>query len=294
MKSAYQSGDPYLAFAKQASAVPQTATKQSHPAERDQYKQCVLATQYGMGAEALAARLKQPTLRARQLLIMHRKVYKQFWDWSDNLYNLTINRNRLNTVFGWQLIVPADLNPRSVRNFPMQANAAEMLRIACILMVKNGIQLCAPIHDAVLIEATEDNIEEQNLDEKISVQARLGKRQAFSRMRGKRNAARGMKLRRASSIEVLKKRAVVAARRAVYQRFLRGRDKSTLSASEKDRVEQQVGRMKYIQTALATRMLPKMRSIEQKRLAGYRAGKSSGTRGGKASKAPGGTSSKKR
>ena len=28
-------------------------------------------------------------------------------------------------------------------------------------MVKNGIQLCAPIHDAVLIEATEDTIEEQ-------------------------------------------------------------------------------------------------------------------------------------
>lgn len=161
MKAAYQSGDPYLAFAKQAGAVPHDATKQSHPNERDQYKQCVLATQYGMGAEALAARLKQPTLRAKQLLAMHRKVYKQFWDWSDNLYNLTINRNRLNTVFGWQLNVPSDLNPRSVRNFPMQANAAEMLRIACILMVKNGIQLCAPIHDAVLIEATEGTIEEQ-------------------------------------------------------------------------------------------------------------------------------------
>lgn len=140
----------------------------------------------------------------------------------------------------------------------------------------------------------ENNLEEQLLDEKISVQARLKKRQAFSRMRGKRNAARGMKLRRASSIEILKKRAVVAARRAVYQRFLRGRDKSSLSAAEKDRVEQQVGRMKYIQTALATKMLPKMRSIEQKRLAGYRSGGSSGTGGGKASKAPGGTKAPKR
>lgn len=161
MKQAYLTGDPYLSFAKQAGAVPQTATKQSHPTERDQYKQCVLATQYGMGSEALAARLKQPTLRAKQLLAMHRKVYKKFWDWSDNLYNITINTNRLNTVFGWQLKIPDDLNPRSVRNFPMQANAAEMLRIACILMVKSGIQLCAPIHDAVLIEATEDTIEEQ-------------------------------------------------------------------------------------------------------------------------------------
>jgi len=161
MKAAYESGDPYLTFAKQAGAVPQTATKRTHPVERSQYKECVLATNYGMGAEALAERIKQPTLRAKQLLAIHRKVYKQFWSWSDNLYNLTINRNRLNTVFGWQLIIPADLNPRSVRNFPMQANAAEMLRIACILMVKSGIQLCAPVHDAVLIEATEETITEQ-------------------------------------------------------------------------------------------------------------------------------------
>jgi DNA polymerase I-like protein with 3'-5' exonuclease and polymerase domains len=161
MKEAYLSGDPYLAFAKQAGAVPKDATKQSHPTERDQYKQCVLATQYGMGAESLAQRLKQPTLRATQLLEMHRKVYRQFWDWSDNVYNHTVNKNRLNTVFGWQINVQQDLNPRSLRNFPMQANAAEMLRIACILMVKREIQLCAPVHDAVLIEATEETIEEQ-------------------------------------------------------------------------------------------------------------------------------------
>jgi DNA polymerase I-like protein with 3'-5' exonuclease and polymerase domains len=96
-----------------------------------------------------------------QLLDIHRRVYKQFWDWSDNVYNNTVNKNRLNTLFGWQITVPQDINPRSLRNFPMQANAAEMLRIACILMVKRGIQLCAPVHDAVLIEATEDTIEQQ-------------------------------------------------------------------------------------------------------------------------------------
>lgn len=138
-------------------------------------------------------------------------------------------------------------------------------------------------------EEGDDELEEQLLDEKLTVQARLKKRQAFARMRGKRNVARGIKLRRASSIEVLKKRAVVAARRAVYKRFLRGRDKSSLSAAEKDRIEQQVGRMKYIQTAIATKMLPKMRSIEQKRLASYRGGKSPGTGTVKASSAPGGT-----
>ena len=81
-----------------------------------------------------------------------------------------------------------------------------------------------------------------------------------------------MKLRRASTPQILQKRAELAARRAIYQRLLRGRDKSALSASEKDRIEQQVKGMKSIQASIATRMVPKMRSIEQKRLAHYRGG----------------------
>lgn len=159
MKEAYRSGDPYLAFAKQAGAVPKDATKQSHPNERNQYKQCVLATQYGMEAPSLAIRLKQPKLAAVQLLGKYRQVYKQFWGWSENLYNHSISSNIIQTILGWRLNVQKDLNPRSLKNFPMQATAAEMLRIACIRMRLAGISLCAPVHDAVLIEAPEDQIE---------------------------------------------------------------------------------------------------------------------------------------
>ncbi len=139
----------------------------------------------------------------------------------------------------------------------------------------------------------DEELEDADLNEKISVQSRLRRRQAFARMSGKRNAARNIKLRRASSMDILKKRANLSARRAVYKRFLRGRDKSTLSAAEKDRIETQVGRMKYMQQTIATKMLPKMRGIEQKRLANYRSKKSSAPRG-TSSKAPGGTSSKRR
>jgi len=35
----------------------------------------------------------------------------------------------------------------------MQANGAEMLRLACCLGTENGIRICAPVHDAVLITA---------------------------------------------------------------------------------------------------------------------------------------------
>jgi hypothetical protein len=114
---------------------------------------------------------------------------------------------------------------------------------------------------------------EEELDEALSAQARIKKRQSFARFKGRRGIARTMKLRRASDMNTLQRRAKLAARRALYRRFLKGRDKSSLSASEKDRIEQQVGRLKIIQTTLAQRMMPKIRSIEQKRLASYRSRK---------------------
>ena len=41
----------------------------------------------------------------------------------------------------------------------MQANGAEMLRIACCLATERGIEVCAPVHDAVLICAPLDRLE---------------------------------------------------------------------------------------------------------------------------------------
>jgi hypothetical protein len=39
-----------------------------------------------------------------------------------------------------------------LRNELMQANGAEMLRLACIFATERGISVCAPVHDALLIE----------------------------------------------------------------------------------------------------------------------------------------------
>src|SRR5262245_65693609 len=65
----------------------------------------------------------------------------------------------ISTVFGWPVRVGLQSNPRSLRNFPMQANGAEMLRIACCLATERGIEVCAPVHDAVLICAPLERIE---------------------------------------------------------------------------------------------------------------------------------------
>ena len=159
MLEAYRSGDPYLAFAKQAGAAPVGATKATHKAVRDQFKACVLAVQYGMGPEALAVRIGQPPIRARELLRLHRETYRVFWAWSDAALDHAMLTGSLHTVFGWRVRVPADSNPRSLRNFPMQANGAEMLRLACCLGTERGIEVCAPVHDAVLIAAPLDRLD---------------------------------------------------------------------------------------------------------------------------------------
>jgi DNA polymerase I-like protein with 3'-5' exonuclease and polymerase domains len=87
MMDAYTSGDPYLAFAKQARAVPTDATKKSHPKEREQFKVCALAVQYGMGPQSLAQSLGQPEVMARELLRLHRETYPTFWRWSEATVN---------------------------------------------------------------------------------------------------------------------------------------------------------------------------------------------------------------
>ena len=40
----------------------------------------------------------------------------------------------------------------------MQANGAEMMRLACCLATERGVQLCCPVHDALMIEAPIDQI----------------------------------------------------------------------------------------------------------------------------------------
>jgi len=159
MMDAYASGDPYLAFAKQAGAVPADATKATHPAVRGQFKVCALAVQYGMGPKSLAQALGVPEAQGRDLLRLHQQTYPRFWRWSEAAVNHAMLRGWLQTVFGWRVHVGPRANPRSLANFPMQANGAEMLRLACCLATERGIVVCAPVHDALLVQGPAEGIE---------------------------------------------------------------------------------------------------------------------------------------
>jgi hypothetical protein len=48
---------------------------------------------------------------------------------------------------------PPGINPRTVRNFPIQSTGSEILHVACVLAERRGIHIVAPVHDAIMVEA---------------------------------------------------------------------------------------------------------------------------------------------
>ncbi len=153
MQRAYLSGDIYLAFGKQAGVIPPNGTKETHRNERALFKQCMLAVNYGMGEMALAQRISHPVEKARQLLQLHRETYPAFWKWTQGAVDHAMLHGHLWTVFGWSIQVGPIANPRSLANFPVQANGAEMMRLAACLATERGVTVHAPVHDAFLMGA---------------------------------------------------------------------------------------------------------------------------------------------
>ena len=145
--------DPYMTFARHAKLAPSDATKHSHPEIRNACKVVVLGLNYGMGADFIALQAGITIAHARELIALHKQTYSVFWKWSDAMVNIALLSRNMRTVFGWPRRLIGGERVTSIRNFPMQANGAEMMRIAAIGAMRAGIEVCAPVHDAFLIAA---------------------------------------------------------------------------------------------------------------------------------------------
>ena len=98
--------------------------------------------------------------KPKSFYYQHRTLFAQYWRWSDDWVARALDTGIMRTVFNWQCRTGiTEFNERTIRNFPVQAGGAEILRIACIMAARRHIELLAPVHDAVLIEAPIDRIE---------------------------------------------------------------------------------------------------------------------------------------
>ena len=153
MWQAYNSGDPYMAFAIQAGLAPEGATKSSHKAIRNRCKQIMLGVGYGMGAEALALAAGIHRVEANGLLNNHRMTYRIFWKWAEANQMRALMGEPLATPLGWKLQLRNDPDPndRSLLNWPMQSTGADIMRLAACMLTEADIEVCCPVHDAFLI-----------------------------------------------------------------------------------------------------------------------------------------------
>jgi hypothetical protein len=155
---AIASGDPYMAFAVRAGLAPPEATRVTHPRTRELAKVTLLASNYGQGPRSLAARTGVDLSYAREILYRLSTTYPAFAEWSRKAVDHANLGGWTASVFGWPMEVDDDTRPTSLRNFPAQANGAEMLRLACIFATEAGLSVAGPVHDALLVESRVDEL----------------------------------------------------------------------------------------------------------------------------------------
>jgi phosphopantetheine adenylyltransferase len=115
-------------------------------------------------------------------------------------------------------------------------------------------------------EEIESDLKEEALNEVLSRQERIKAKIRFARTQAKRERKIKIALKRHSDTKTLNKRARKLAIAKIKQRLAK-KPLNTLSVGEKERIERIVQKRKKVIDRLAMRLAPKVRKIEQDRLA---------------------------
>jgi DNA polymerase I len=171
----YLSGDIYLAWGRTLGLIPPHGTKDTHPRERSLLKAVVLGLNYGLGVRGLARNLQIDPAVAGRLMQSFRERYPRMVAYGEETVLRGISTGRLRTRLDWRLqvrdIIPSkevlegqrkpanQLTPNSLRNWPVQSNAAEILRLAVIEATAKGVAIVGTLHDALFIESPAGEID---------------------------------------------------------------------------------------------------------------------------------------
>ncbi len=126
--------------------------------------------------------------------------------------------------------------------------------------VVDKIDILTNARDTVL-----NMLKEETLDEELTPQQRLKRRQIMKRLKSRIKTGRIRASKRRASFTVLKARANRAARALIAKRLLGGKSKSEVSFSARSRVEKALATRKNLISAMASKLLPQIRARENKR-----------------------------
>jgi hypothetical protein len=160
MIKAYESGDPYLYFAKLDGAVPWDGTKEGYADERNIYKTVTLGISYLMGPKSLAFKLSQELNKtyteddAQDLINRFYEAFPDFADWQtdhiENYYDAGCFA-KVKLPCGWYMFSD-NPNRKSVGNAPIQGFGSSIMRKAVQLAQDRDLSVIYTLHDAIYIE----------------------------------------------------------------------------------------------------------------------------------------------
>ena len=164
--ASYLTKDIYLGTAKLAGIIPENAVREDHEEIREAFKVIVLATNYGMGMSSISKSLKRFGFNASEaagLMRKYKELYHVYFEWLEVRTNHAQMHGYISTSMGWDRHFAENsfINPRSLMNWSIQSESAEILRNALIRLTDAHIKVCATVHDAFLIECPIPESEDQ-------------------------------------------------------------------------------------------------------------------------------------
>ena len=150
---ACKSGDVYKGMARQLGFLSDGMSEDEIRAVRTLFKIVVLGILYGLGASTLAIHTGVSLYEAAEILARLKARFRVFETYSASVVDHAGLLLEISTPYGWTMQCPPGINPRTVRNFPIQSTGAEILHVASILAERRGIEVVAPVHDAIMAQA---------------------------------------------------------------------------------------------------------------------------------------------
>jgi len=148
-----------------------THWKSTQPQMRQRMKSLQLAITYGMGVPSLSRGLNRHPLIGSEIIERHKREYAQFWKWREEQFEWAMVKRQIQSVFGWPLYISNSPNKRTLYNFPMQANGAEMLRLSAWQLCENGLTPSMLVHDGILLEVQN----EEQIEHAIEIMLKMGR-----------------------------------------------------------------------------------------------------------------------
>jgi DNA polymerase I-like protein with 3'-5' exonuclease and polymerase domains len=155
LRTAYEAGDPYRQIALLSGVWNDETSEGQARRIRRLFKSLVLGKLYGMALPTFRRRSGVPHAQAARVWQFFDRRFSRCLDWQARTVAQAQKRGWIRTRYGWKALVYSSTRTTALLNWLIQSTAADILRLATILMAEAGFMSLTTVHDSVLVSVPE-------------------------------------------------------------------------------------------------------------------------------------------